>query len=59
MMHQRTVFFITPKVDGMVFEICNIKWTVHILLKMILYWEKIVIASVFVYKIEGPQICEI
>ena len=36
LLNQTTVFIITPKVDGMVFEICSIKWTVHIILKMIL-----------------------
>jgi hypothetical protein len=59
LLHQRTVFFITPKVNGMVFEMCNLKWTVHIILKMILYRKNCVITSVFVYKIKGPQICEI
>jgi hypothetical protein len=49
---QKTVSFITPKVDSMVFEICNIKWTVHILLKIILHQKHCVITSVIVYKLK-------
>lgn len=59
LLEQRTIIFITSKVDGMVFEICNINLTVHILIKVILYRKNCVITSVFVYKIKGSQICEI
>lgn len=50
LLQQRTVFFIIPKVAGMVFEICNIKWTVHIL-KIILHQKNFVTTSVIVYKL--------
>jgi len=35
----------------MIFEICSIKWTVHILLKITLRWENCVITSVLLIKL--------